>query len=59
MKSRSTEQIAQLNQRSRYPLKADSLIASQDIPNSLENLKSHYRVHGSESCSKLIQYIFI
>jgi hypothetical protein len=38
MKTQSKEQIAQLNQRSGYPLKAHSTIASQDIPKSLENL---------------------
>jgi len=52
MKTRSTEQITQWNQRSRCPLKADSLIASQDIPNTLENLKAHYRVYGSLTCAK-------
>lgn len=38
MKTQSKELITQLTQRSRYSLKADSMIASQDIPNSLENL---------------------
>jgi len=47
MKTQSTEQITQLNQRSRYPLKADSMIASQDFPKPLENLEAYYLIHGS------------
>jgi hypothetical protein len=38
IKTQSKELIAQLNELSSYPLKAHSMIASQDIPNSLENL---------------------